>query len=156
MSHNSSDKSYRSFYFIRHGETELNRQERCVGGKTDVPLNDTGIQQARKLKKQLLLLNITNVVSSPMLRARQTAEIAINQPHLIQQDLREWEIGIFEEAPLKDFLDYTKNLSKTTTLPGGESRSIFLKGLCLQFTNSLKSFSTIGCWLPTGVHIGRY
>jgi broad specificity phosphatase PhoE len=62
------------FYFIRHGETDWNRERRVMGHK-DIPLNSTGIVQAHQSVHYLKNLGINHVVSSPLLRAKETAEI---------------------------------------------------------------------------------
>lgn len=62
------------FYFIRHGETDWNRERRVMGHK-DIPLNSTGIVQAHQSVHYLKNLGINHVASSPLLRAKKTAEI---------------------------------------------------------------------------------
>lgn len=60
---------------IRHGQTDWNLSGR-MQGRTDVPLNATGREQARGLAEQLLQEGSWDAVfTSPLLRARQTAEI---------------------------------------------------------------------------------
>ena len=61
-------------YLVRHGETEWNRQRR-IQGLTDIPLNDTGREQARLTGTLLTRRPITRVVASPLGRARETAQI---------------------------------------------------------------------------------
>ncbi len=70
---------------IRHGETDWNR-DRLIQGSTDIPLNDTGRQQAREtgaaLRAQPELVDADLppiVVSSDLSRARETAEIIAMQ-----------------------------------------------------------------------------
>ena len=60
-------------YVIRHGLTELNKQKK-VNGEVDEPLAREGIEQAKAVIP-LLPKTIKHVYSSPMLRAKQTAEI---------------------------------------------------------------------------------
>ena len=62
------------FFYIRHGETDWNRQRRYQG-KIDIPLNDTGEQQAKDAVAGLLGKGITHIFSSPLRRARRTADI---------------------------------------------------------------------------------
>lgn len=59
---------------IRHGETDWNRDRR-LQGQVDIPLNDTGRRQARDTVGVLQDLAWDVVVSSPLSRARETAEI---------------------------------------------------------------------------------
>lgn len=62
------------FYFIRHGETDWNKEKR-LQGRTDIPLNETGRQQARDALKKIIPLNLDLIVSSPLIRAKETALI---------------------------------------------------------------------------------
>jgi len=64
---------------VRHGQTEWNRVVR-FRGIIDVPLNDTGLAQARAVGRRLASSPISAVYSSPLSRAYQTAE-AIAKPH---------------------------------------------------------------------------
>ena len=57
---------------IRHGETDWNRELRFQG-QIDVPLNDTGHAQAQRVAMQLAGESVQHLVSSDLLRARQTA-----------------------------------------------------------------------------------
>ena len=61
---------------VRHGETEWNRIGR-VQGRTDIPLNDTGRQQARETAERLRERGdrFDAVVASPLSRAAETARI---------------------------------------------------------------------------------
>ena len=62
------------FYFLRHGVTDHN-QRRVVMGQRDIPLNDLGRRQARQAAESLQGVDISRVVTSPLSRARETAEI---------------------------------------------------------------------------------
>lgn len=59
---------------IRHGETDWNN-ERRIQGNTDTPLNANGIAQARQLAARIAKDKIDALYSSPLERARVTAEI---------------------------------------------------------------------------------
>lgn len=88
----------RSFYFLRHGETDWNKESRLQGW-TDTTLNSTGQQQASDAIASITRLPIDALVVSPLLRARQTADIINAQwqkPLVIDPRLRERNFGIFE------------------------------------------------------------
>jgi broad specificity phosphatase PhoE len=80
-------------YLVRHGETEWNKLRRLQGA-TDVPLNQTGRNQAAELTKRLDLSQIARIVSSPLKRAHETAEI-IAQPYGLKVEI---ENGLIERS----------------------------------------------------------
>jgi len=83
---------------IRHGETDWNRELRFQG-HVDVPLNDTGHEQARRLGLRLAGERIDHIVCSDLLRTQQTAGPAAQQLGLPVQTtvtLREQHFGIAE------------------------------------------------------------
>ena len=72
----------RQFFFLRHGQTDWNREDRYQG-ITDTPLNDRGVAQAHAAAAALMDSNIDRIITSPMMRSLKTAAIvaeAINRP----------------------------------------------------------------------------
>lgn len=59
--------------FVRHGQTDWNLSGR-LQGIMDIPLNETGINEAHELKKNLNV-KVKSIISSPLKRAYKTAEI---------------------------------------------------------------------------------
>lgn len=86
-------------YLVRHGETAWNAEGR-LQGSTDVPLNDTGRAQARDLAIAFSRFGIARVITSDLIRARETGAIiadALGLPApVVEHDLRERRFGIFE------------------------------------------------------------
>lgn len=88
-------------YLVRHGATANNRARppRLQGRRTDPGLSPEGHQQARQTGQTLADLPLGAVYSSPLLRARQTAE-AIAGPHRLAvepvEDLIEVDVGLWE------------------------------------------------------------
>ena len=78
----------------RHGETPWNAQGRYQG-RRDIPLSAIGEAQARKLGERLSEISITRAISSPLARARRTAELALGngRDDLLQLDDGLAEIG---------------------------------------------------------------
>lgn len=62
------------FVFIRHCETDWNVRG-LIQGRTDIPLNNRGREQAESLAKRFKDFGISRIVSSPLSRASETASI---------------------------------------------------------------------------------
>jgi broad specificity phosphatase PhoE len=96
----------RSFICLRHGATDWNRQG-LFQGRTDNPLNDDGIAQAYAAAEKLRAVALGHVVSSPLLRAVQTAEIIANiasRTVVLDHGLIELDFGSFEGQPVRDLM----------------------------------------------------
>lgn len=74
------------FILLRHGETDWNRELRFQG-QVDVPLNATGHAQAQRLAHRLASTPGYHLVSSDLLRTRQTAQPILNALQLAAVDL---------------------------------------------------------------------
>lgn len=75
--------------FVRHGQTEWNRLGKQQG-LADIPLDQTGIEQARKTAQLLKDEAFDCVYCSPLKRARQTAQMICRgekHPHHLEQRL---------------------------------------------------------------------
>ncbi|MDR1704023.1 MAG: histidine phosphatase family protein [Clostridiales bacterium] len=85
-------------YVARHGESEYNVQKR-FSGSIDIPLNERGFAQAGELAEKLKEVKLDVIVSSSLLRARQTAD-TINKYHNLPINIRkefvERNFGVFE------------------------------------------------------------
>jgi len=116
--------------FVRHGETIWNREGRCQGS-SDIPLSETGHEQAEALAAALAREPVSAVYSSDLVRARQTADaIAARHrlPVLADARLRELNQGELEGESLTDMLATRPDLLKQwldqpadVSMPGGES-----------------------------------
>lgn len=85
-------------YFVRHGETDWNLQDR-IQGHTDIPLNATGISQSMELRQLLSDVCFSAAFSSDLSRAQQTAELILTPsplPVLPSFALRERSAGALE------------------------------------------------------------
>jgi len=85
-------------YVTRHGETDFNVQLRYCGS-SDVPLNKKGLEQAKQLSEKLSEINFEIIVTSSLIRAKQTAEI-INEHRnielIVSDEFKERNVGVFE------------------------------------------------------------
>lgn len=114
--------------FIRHGQTDWNLEHRFQG-QSDPPLNDTGRRQAARLAERLAAQAPDLLVSSDLLRARQTAEPLARawglQP-LLRTGLREQCFGDIEglrvpevQSRHPDIWGHWLQASADFALPGG-------------------------------------
>jgi len=109
-------------YLVRHGETEWNRLRR-IQGLTDIPLNDTGREQARRTGMLLTRRPIARVYASPLGRARETAEIIATELGLPEPELRtEFVERNYGAAEGMGFYDMDLKYPPGTDVPGRESR----------------------------------
>ena len=94
-----------SLLITRHGQTDWNL-ERKVQGKSDIELNPKGIEQAEEVAKKLANEPIDLIICSPLVRAKQTAEI-INRnrkiPIIYDNSISERAYGEFEGKSPDDF-----------------------------------------------------
>lgn len=92
-------------YVVRHGETEWNTRKR-LQGRTDVPLNEFGKTIAIKTGLGLQGIVFDQVISSPLSRAKDTAQLIIThsgneQPIFIDDRIQEIGFGIYEGLSCK-------------------------------------------------------
>jgi probable phosphoglycerate mutase len=80
---------------VRHGETEWSRSGQHTGS-TDLPLTAVGEQQAMLLGTVLDAADFGLALSSPLSRARRTAELAGFPDAVVEPDLIEWDYGAYE------------------------------------------------------------
>ena len=118
-------------YVIRHGETVWNPQAR-LQGKSDIPLNEKGLELARVTGQSLLSVDFTAAYSSPLLRAYKTAEMTLGgRPIPIYKDdrLKEIGFGVWEgkscrpgdhEIPEEDFSTFFNDPFHFQPPQGGE------------------------------------
>jgi broad specificity phosphatase PhoE len=89
-------------YLVRHGETAWTLTEQHTG-RTDLPLNEQGERQAREVGTRLSALRIDHIISSPLQRARRTAELAMPYATIEADDnLMEWDYGAYEGRSTSD------------------------------------------------------
>ena len=115
----------------RHGETLWNVEGRCQGQGYDIPLSAAGQAQAAALGLRLAAQPIHRAVASPLLRARQTAELALGDraglltfdPRFMEISHGQWE-GLTQDEIRAAFPGLQQAWRETpdqVQLPGGES-----------------------------------
>ena len=97
----------RAFWYLRHGETDWNARG-LSQGNVDIPLNPVGVAQAERAAGSLREQGLRAIVSSPLSRARVTAEIVaapLGLPIAFDDALREVSFGVQEGCPMGDWYD---------------------------------------------------
>ncbi len=121
----------RSVLFVRHGQTAWTRERRYQGHR-DIPLSSEGIGEATGLAGRLSDLGIGAVISSPLSRAFQTAQIIADElglgqpevdPRLMEVAYGDWE-GLTQQEIAERWpgqLQDWKNAPDSFGFPGGEN-----------------------------------
>ncbi len=112
--------------FIRHGQTTWNAEHILPGQLPGIALNDTGREQAARLADALALLPISAIISSPLERARDTAEIIVQgrgltiqlEPDLMDTDVGRWAGQKYDELSKTD-PDWQAYVKDPTVAPEG-------------------------------------
>jgi broad specificity phosphatase PhoE len=150
----SSPESYlkncKKFYFIRHGETDFNKQNK-ISGSSDITLNEEGKKQAEKAAAILKSYKIDVIVASPMIRTKQTAEIiakTLHVPIIYNKDLREAGWGSFEgknsKSPeVKEMLASWVKGEDVNKLTGAENKHDFQKRIAIALDGILLKYDNI-------------
>ena len=113
----------------RHGLTDRSVPEQHIGQHIDVSINADGRRQAEALGRRLAHVAFDRVITSPLFRARETAELVARGPAAIVADprLREMDYGAWEGRTYEAIMatDGALRLEweaapDTTRCPGGE------------------------------------
>jgi broad specificity phosphatase PhoE len=114
----------------RHGLTDRSVPEQHLGQKIDISINDGGRRQADLLRRRLAGTTFERVITSPLFRARETAEIVAGRtahieadPRLKEMDYGAWEGRTYAELDENDGANRRAWLDRPDELrcPGGES-----------------------------------
>ena len=99
--------------FLRHGQAK-NNTERVLAGRTEgIPLTDTGIKQVEHTAQLLKDMNISAIYTSPIQRAKHTAEIVGNHNSIdvtIDDRLIELDMGKFTGMPYDEIINSHGNV----------------------------------------------
>jgi broad specificity phosphatase PhoE len=108
-------------WLIRHGETEWSLSGAHTS-KTDIPLTARGEERATKIRDYLAHRKFSLVLTSPMVRARETCRIAgYGDVSQTEENLREWDYGVYEGRTTTEIRKEQPNWSIwDAPPPGGE------------------------------------
>lgn len=93
-------------YFIRHGQTDWNKDDK-LRGWADIPLNSEGKKESKDAAEQLKRKHITSILAADLPRVRQTAQIlstTLGAPVTLSKSLRDWDYGKWTGVPVKEIL----------------------------------------------------
>jgi len=123
-------KSGNKYLVMRHGEADHNILDMC-SSKSDNPhhLTQKGRMQVLENTKELKNKNIDVIISSPFLRAKETAEIVANEIGfnkeniIIDSRIQEYKFGIFNLKSIDDYMKFRKGheFNMNFEIPEGES-----------------------------------
>lgn len=121
-------KSGNQYFVMRHGESENNAKDVMSSDKKAAyGLTEKGKGQSRDAAKHLRAKNITRIYTSPVRRAKETAELVAQELGLsaknilVDSRLSELEFGALEERPAKEFFIARTTKKYEEPFPGGES-----------------------------------
>lgn len=108
--------------FVRHGQTDANLNN-LINGLNDGVLNETGIEQAKVAASEINNYDYDFVISSPLTRAKQTAEIINTKNKQIIYDTRivERDSGDYTLKPVPENESDYWNVNKVKNYENGES-----------------------------------
>lgn len=134
----------KSFFFLRHGETDWNKEGRYQGQK-DIPLNSTGLAQAEKARDQLTNQTISTIHSSSLSRALKTARIVNSKrdaPLFSHTSLCECHYGELE-GQLKNDATVDQRWREGDTPTGAESYTEFSARILKALNKILSAKGTV-------------
>lgn len=109
-----------TIYLARHGETEWAKAGRHTG-RSDIPLTEKGEADAKRIGSRLAGIAFAHVLTSPLGRARRTAELAGFAP-TVEPGLLEWDYGEYEGLTTKEIRERRPEWDLFRDgCPGGES-----------------------------------
>ena len=120
-------------WLVRHGRTAWNSEGR-IQGQTDLPLDELGWQQAQLVAVRLKNIAVAAIYSSPLQRARQTAEMigaALNLPITFDDRLKEYDFGAVSGLTWTDVVTQHPKLAQrwaddiwSVPIEGSEGRAV--------------------------------
>lgn len=137
----------RTIYLLRHCETEHDLKKRCIG-ITDLPLNETGIRHAQRLKEYFMDKGLIRVFCSNAIRSIRTAEIISGGkiqitefPALHEINMGDWDGMYFEDIKLKFPQEYRQRGLDFAAFapPNGESFAVCQTRALTAFQNILEN-----------------
>lgn len=116
---------------VRHGRTTANASAILAGRTPGVRLDDVGQKQAESAADRLAVVPLVGVVSSPLERCQQTAEVICSRQDgnlttpsedgITECDYGDWQGGKLADLATEDLWSVVQNQPSAAAFPGGES-----------------------------------
>lgn len=163
-------KHQQNVYLCRHGETNWSLSGQHTG-LTDLALTENGKVQAQKLAHRIKGISFDHVFCSPLLRAKQTAEIChLKDRAILDPDLVEWDYGDYEgltnpeiKKMVPDWNIFTHGAPHGESLQDIQKRATrfiqkisSLQGNICFFSSGHISRSIIASWIDLDISEGRH
>jgi len=141
MASRQISKSSGDVYFIRHGETDWNQDDK-LRGWSDIPLNNNGIAEVKRAAQVLKNRHILNFVAADLKRVMQTVEIlskALKVPYQLDSRIRDFDYGDWTGVPVKRVLPKLITIFRDGrgTPPNGEEDYTELEARVNEFSNGI-------------------
>ena len=147
-------------YIVRHGETNANKEGYLQGWSND-PLNENGRRLAEITGRGMKGIRFDCCISSPLIRAKETAEIILKEsendtPVIFDDRIKEINFGVFERTDIRDerINSFLQEPRVDYRFSGGERivdvmqrTQEFMKELVLRDDDKIYLVSTHGCAL---------
>lgn len=117
----------KDFYIFRHGQSTYNVAGRTQGQTNDSVLTEQGKEQAVKVGEKLKDKGIDIIVTSPLKRAMQTAELAnqaLNVPVETDKHFIEVNVGVVEGLHYTEVRDKFPDIFEKMHIPGTEFENV--------------------------------
>jgi 2,3-bisphosphoglycerate-dependent phosphoglycerate mutase len=122
---------------VRHAESVFSVRNILNGDPLrHGPLTERGRQEAAELRRELLHQDLDLCVTSPFLRARETADLALagrHVPRLVLEEFGDVRVGVFEGKHVEEIRAWQRSRGPADPPPGGESRVDAIERYCRGF-----------------------
>ncbi|MBO5143468.1 MAG: histidine phosphatase family protein [Clostridia bacterium] len=142
-------------YIVRHGQTDWNVEGR-YGGRTNIPINETGIEQAKQVKELLKDIDFDIVISSPLIRAYKTAQIITDKDIITDERIVERSNGELEgklKTEIAEIINYNDENEKRYNI---ESIVEFRKRIKSFFDEITSKYKKENVLVVTHAGVGLY
>lgn len=128
-------------YFLRHGESIANVNKVFAGQEDDTPLSELGKLQAKTAAQEIeQTTKINKIIASPLVRARETAEIVASEIHYPIEDIEidkriaEYDMGEITGSPIR------KVTSQELVSAKGAENTVDFQNRVIELLKQLKSY----------------